>query len=59
MLMITEIIKIDETPNLQRNSHTSSPISKVLNNIKNWTFQIIVFFVIGTLPTVNFNHEFG
>ena len=49
MLMITKIIKIDETSNLQRNSHISCPISKVLNSIKNWTFQIIVFFVISTL----------
>ena len=35
MSMITEIIKIDETPNLQQNGHISSPISKVLNSIKN------------------------
>ena len=35
MLMITEIIKIDETPNLQRNSHISFPISKVFISIKN------------------------
>ena len=49
MSMITEIIKIDETPNLQQNGHISSSISKVLNSIKNWTFQIMVYFVIGTL----------
>ena len=31
-----EIIKIDETPNLQQNSHISCPISIVLDNsIKN------------------------
>ena len=29
MLVNTEIIKIDETPNLQRNSHVSCPVSKV------------------------------
>ena len=48
MLMDTEIIKIDETSNLQRNSHISCPISDVVNNIKNRTFQITVFFVIAT-----------
>ena len=47
MLMDIEIIKIDETPNLQRNTHISFPISNVLNSIKNWTFLIIVFFFIG------------
>ena len=46
--MITEIIEIDETPNLQGNSDISCPISKVLQSIMNATFQIIVFFVIGT-----------
>ena len=56
MLMDTEIIKIAETPNLQWNSHISCPISNVLNSIKNWTFPIIVFFVIVDL---NFNREFG
>ena len=35
MLMITEIIKIDKTTNLQRNSHISCFISKVLNSIMN------------------------
>ena len=35
MLMITGIIKIYETPNFQRNSHISCPISKVLVSIKN------------------------
>ena len=29
MLVNTEIIKIDETPNLQRNSHISCPIFNV------------------------------
>ena len=31
--MITEIIEIDETPNLQGNSDISCPISKVLQSI--------------------------
>ena len=48
MLVITEIIKIDEIPNLYDNSNISCPISKVLHSIMNSTFQIIVFFVIGT-----------
>ena len=48
MLMDTEMTKMDETPNLQRKSHNSFPISNELNSIKNWTFKIIVFSVIGT-----------
>ena len=43
MLIITEIIKIDETPNLQRNSHISRPISKVLNSMMNSTIWIVFF----------------
>ena len=35
VLMDTEMIKIDETPNLQRNRYISYPISNVLNSIKN------------------------
>ena len=49
MLMDTEIIKIDEASNLQRNSYISCSISDVVNNIKNRTLQITVFFAIGTL----------
>ena len=43
MLMITEIIKTDETSNLQGNSDILCPISKVLHSIINSTFKIIVF----------------
>ena len=35
MLMDTEMTKMDETPNLQRKSHNSFPISNELNSIKN------------------------
>ena len=35
MLMDTEMTKMDETPNLQRKSHNSCPISNELNSIKN------------------------
>ena len=48
ILMDTEMIKIDETPNLQRNSLISCLTSNVLNSIKIIVFQIIVFFIIGT-----------